>query len=101
MQHRLHSSPQGIRLTASAYRKQASLPPTQVQLSDLHPHPSWSKIAPRGGSLTFIPHPVDATAASVGESRHLRTFCLAFHHFGETSARQVLEDAMRHSEGVW
>jgi hypothetical protein len=90
----------------SQKRKARSLPPTQVLLSDLHPplktYESLKQESP-SQSLSYFPHSVDATRApeTLKRQRHLRTFCLAFHHFAEDGARRVLEDAMRSSEGIW
>lgn len=80
--------------------------PIDVLLSDLHPHiPAWEKQVALSStkSLSFLPYPVDATASPKGlsQKRHLRTFCLAFHHFGEEGAQRVMEDAMRNAEGLW
>lgn len=83
-----------------------SRPPIEVSLSDLYPHTqAWEKQVGLSStrSLSFLPYPVDATASPKGlsQKRHLRTFCLAFHHFGEKGARRAMEDAMRNAEGIW
>ena len=80
--------------------------PVTVLLSDLHPHvEAWERQTSRSisKSLSYLPYPVDATnsPSALKKERHLRTFCLAFHHFGEDGARRVLEDAMRTSVGIW
>ena len=82
-----------------------SLEPIKVLLSDIHPHlNAWEPLAAESPSqsLSFLPYPVDATRApaALNEQRHLRTFCLAFHHFGEEGARRVMEDAMRTADGI-
>lgn len=82
--------------------RQSTIP---VLLSDLHPHlEAWTLQAKNAisGCLSFLPYPVDATHAplEIRKGRHIRTFCLSFHHFGEQGARRVLEDTMRTAEGI-
>lgn len=77
-----------------------------VLLTDLQPPlPQWAPLsrASPTKSLSYAPHPVDAThvPSDISKKRHIRTFCLAFHHFDEEGARRVLEDAMLTSEAVW
>jgi hypothetical protein len=76
-----------------------------IILSDIHPHlPSWTRLAASSaGALSYMPEPLNAlqTPSSLKKDRHLRTFCLSFHHFVEKSARRILEDAMTTAEGIW
>jgi len=86
-------------------RTARSLAPIPVLLSDIHPHlPAWARLIHQSPtkSLSYAPYPVDAThtPGELKKRRHLRTFCLAFHHFDEDGARRVLEDAMRTAEGI-
>ncbi|EIW66592.1 hypothetical protein TREMEDRAFT_34976 [Tremella mesenterica DSM 1558] len=79
-------------------------PPIQVVMSDLYPHVgAWKKhiISPTS-PLSYLSYPVDATRfpEEGTEQRHLRTFCLSFHHFNQTQARAILADAMRSSDGI-
>ncbi|KAK4688067.1 hypothetical protein P7C73_g2033, partial [Tremellales sp. Uapishka_1] len=87
----------------NTHRFQSAKSPIPIILSDLHPHlSSWEAQTRASQSLSFLPYPVDATRApeALTQERHFRTFCLAFHHFGEEGARRVLEDAMRTAEGI-
>ena len=97
-------SPSG-RTHTSSHRQSEHKPVVPVLMSDLHPSlPAWTKHATNSTSaaLAFLPYAVDATHApmEVRKGRHIRTFCLSFHHFDEDGARRVLEDAMRTADGV-
>ncbi|GFZ42620.1 hypothetical protein JCM24511_00337 [Saitozyma sp. JCM 24511] len=94
-----------VERTLNARRQARSLPPVPVLLSDLHPHTTaWARHASASpsGSLSFVADPVDALRApqAIRAKRHLRTFCLSFHHFGESGARAILQDAMESAEGI-
>jgi hypothetical protein len=60
-----------------------------VLLTDLYPHK---------GSLVH-PEPVDARAVPEGLDG-FRTIFTAFHHFRPAEARAILEDAVRHRQGI-
>ncbi|KAH6647414.1 hypothetical protein BKA67DRAFT_523984 [Truncatella angustata] len=77
-------------------------------LTDLHPHPdSWSKIAAASRHVTYVPFPVDASAApegliekyTEGGKRVFRLFNLAFHHFDDPLARAILKNTVETSDG--
>jgi hypothetical protein len=94
--------------------------PIPFVLTDIHPHlDSWIRACSQSDNLSFIPQPVDATdppvavisqsspAASSAEggsafhsdTRVFRLYCLAFHHFSDALARNVLRSTMESSDG--
>ncbi|KAJ9103047.1 hypothetical protein QFC20_004856 [Naganishia adeliensis] len=86
-----------------------SLPATPFILTDLHPHTSaWHSLHRSASALSYISTSVDATRSSrdqlakfVGEGgRHIRTFFLAFHHFDEKGAEEVIRDAMENADAI-
>ena len=62
-----------------------------ILLTDLYPH--------RGRIAGMHPAPVDARAVPA-ELTGFRTLCTSFHHFRPPDARAILEDAVRHSQGI-
>lgn len=83
--------------------------PIKFLLSDLYPHNDlWSRSCAKSDNLDYVDVPVDATRAPKDLARrgggdadkHIRTFFLAFHHFDETSAKRVLEDAIENADGI-
>ncbi|KAK6086707.1 hypothetical protein SCUP515_00273 [Seiridium cupressi] len=77
-------------------------------LTDLHPHPdSWSKITASSKHVTYVPYPVDASDAPEGlietytadGKRVFRLFNLAFHHFDDPLARDILKNTVETSDG--
>ena len=64
-----------------------------VLLTDLYPH--------RGGvrDMSFYPESVDARKVPE-QLDGLRTIFTAFHHFRPVEARAILEDAVRHRQGI-
>lgn len=77
-------------------------------LTDLHPHPeSWAQIAAESKHITYIPFPVDASNAPEGiiekytssGKRVFRLFNLAFHHFDDPLARDILRNTVETSDG--
>ena len=88
-------------------------------LTDLHPHvPAWQDAGKtsRYGSLRYVPEPVDATTftkevlelaqpprgqagAEKKETRVFRLFNLAFHHFDDELALQILRNTLQTSDG--
>jgi hypothetical protein len=105
----LHSFDMLLTILISVHRAAKSLPPTPFILTDLHPHTSaWQTLRNSAPALRYIPSSVDATRSSrdqlaefVGKGgRHLRTFFLAFHHFDEMGAQEVIRDAMENADGI-
>jgi hypothetical protein len=94
---------------------QAGHRPIKFHMTDIKPHvSSWDKLARESASLGYISEPVDATnpPRSVtsarayendGDSHHPRRtfhlFCLAFHHFDDDMARNVLRSTMLTAHG--
>lgn len=68
--------------------------PVHVTLSDLYPNiKSYEYLqAESGGSIDFIPEPVDATAVPASV-RGVRTIFSSFHHFPPNAAQAILQDA--------
>lgn len=96
-------------MVSSEHRAAKSLPATPFILTDLHPHTSaWHSLHRSAPALSYIPTSVDATRSSrdhlakfVGEGgRHIRTFFLAFHHFDEKGAEEVIRDAMENADAI-
>ncbi|KAH8196127.1 hypothetical protein TruAng_009694 [Truncatella angustata] len=92
----------------SAAGRDASSRAVDFVLTDLHPHPdSWSKIAAASRHVTYVPFPVDASAApegliekyTEGGKRVFRLFNLAFHHFDDPLARAILKNTVETSDG--
>lgn len=76
----------------------------QFVLTDLHPHiPDWTEAAKRSENLTFVPRPVDATNAppdlTDGRKKVFRLFNLAFHHFEDPLAKEILRNSIETSDG--
>jgi hypothetical protein len=82
-------------------------------LSDISPHVSaWSTVAKQSDNLSYIPQSVDATDAPPAETllkgvpgakgkKIMRLFSLAFHHFDDELAAQVLQNTVEKSDGFW
>jgi len=62
-----------------------------IVLTDLYPH--------RGRIAGMHPLPVDARAVPA-DLRGFRTLFTSFHHFRPADARAILEDAVRHQQGI-
>lgn len=62
-----------------------------VVLTDLYPH--------RGRIAGMHPVPVDARAVPA-DLKGFRTLFTSFHHFRPADARAILEDAVRHRQGI-
>jgi hypothetical protein len=83
-------------------------------MTDLHPHlPSWTALSKRSENLTYIPTPVDASAAPAdllslvpggggkqgkNKKRVFRLFNLAFHHFDDPLAAAILKNTVETSD---
>ncbi|KIX02692.1 uncharacterized protein Z518_08634 [Rhinocladiella mackenziei CBS 650.93] len=80
-------------------------------LTDISPHVSaWEAIAKKSANISYIAQSVDATNAPTAETllrdvsgginkKVMRLFSLAFHHFDDDLAAQVLENTIETSDG--
>ncbi len=85
--------------------------PVQFVLTDLHPHlDAWRAAAKKSGNLTFIADSVDAANAPkdllaglegprTKKKKVFRLFNLAFHHFDDGLAAQILRNTLETAEG--
>ncbi|OCL03169.1 hypothetical protein AOQ84DRAFT_357031 [Glonium stellatum] len=103
--------------TINAARAPAGKIPLEFLMSDLYPHiDAWMASSSSSDHLSFIPQPVDATSPPIAalstestevhskngprsDTRVFRLFCLAFHHFNNDMAKQVLDSTMKTSDG--
>ena len=82
-------------------------------LSDLKPHLSaWEPLAKKSENLSYIPQGVDAANCPAAQSllkdvpgvngkKVMRLFSLAFHHFDDDLAANILENTIETSDGFW
>jgi hypothetical protein len=74
-------------------------------LTDLHPHiPEWTKAAAKSEHLSFVSKSVDAANAPMDLMEHdgkktFRLFFLAFHHFDDPLAREILRNTLDTADG--
>lgn len=74
-------------------------------LTDLHPHiPEWTKAAAKSEHLSFVSKPVDAANAPTDlikrdGKKTFRLFFLAFHHFDDPLARDILRNTLETADG--
>jgi len=74
-------------------------------LTDLHPHiAEWTKAAAKSENLSFVSNPVDAANAPTDlikrdGKKTFRLFFLAFHHFDDPMAREILRNTMETADG--
>jgi len=74
-------------------------------LTDLHPHiPDWTEASKRSQNLTFVETPVDAANApdnltGSDVKKVFRLFSLAFHHFEDDLARDILRNTIETADG--
>merc|ERR1712000_728892 len=80
--------------------------PVQFVLTDLHPNlPAWEGISKKNPHITYEREPVDASRAPPqlvqrGDGKKLmRLFNLAFHHFDDPLAKDILRDTVQTSQG--
>src|ERR1700709_773281 len=90
-----------IEMMVNEERGKAALKPIEFVMTDIQPHiPAWKEAILGRPSLRYIKDPVDATnppsvvRAGKGQTRVIRTFYLAFHHFNDEMARKVLESTL-------
>lgn len=82
-------------------------------LTDISPHvAAWTAIAKKSENISYVGQSVDATNAPSTETllkdvpgaknkRVMRLFSLAFHHFDDDLAADVLENTTQTSDGFW
>ena len=82
-------------------------------LTDISPHVNaWESIAKRSENISYVNQSVDATNAPhadtllkdvphVKEKKVMRLFSLAFHHFDDDLAADVLENTIETADGFW
>jgi hypothetical protein len=82
-------------------------------LSDLKPHlTAWAAAATRSKNLSYIRQGVDAANAPAAETllrevegvqgkKIMRLFSLAFHHFDDELAGEILRNTIETSDGFW
>jgi len=74
-------------------------------LTDLHPHiPDWIKLAKKSKNLTYVSEPVDAANAPADllpddGKKTFRLFNLAFHHFDDNLAKDILRNTIETADG--
>jgi len=82
--------------------------PVQFVLTDLHPHlEAWRAAAAKSENLTFVAEAVDAASAPTGllgeggkgERKVFRLFNLAFHHFDDALAAEILRNTLETADG--
>lgn len=79
----------------------------QFVLTDLHPHlEAWRAAAAKSENLTFVAEAVDAARAPRGllgegevEKKVFRLFNLAFHHFDDGLAAEILRNTLETADG--
>lgn len=95
-----------IERTINNYLKAHSRPQVDFVLSDLHPNiNAWEKVARQSPRITYEPQSIDASNAPKrfverGDGKKvMRLFNLAFHHFDDPLAKNILRDTVKTSEG--
>lgn len=102
----------------NTHRHSSGKVPISFELSDIKPHiDAWMRSAAKSAHLTFVPQAVDATNPPIAvtsastlngsssgsligpDSRIFRLYCLAFHHFDDEMAAEVLRSSMNTSDG--
>lgn len=74
-------------------------------LTDIHPHiPEWTEAAKKSDNLSFVAESVDATNAPANLAREdgkkvFRLYNLAFHHFDDPLARDILKNTIETADG--
>jgi hypothetical protein len=74
-------------------------------LTDLHPHiPEWTEAAKKSDNLSYVIHPVDAADAPTDLAgkdgrKVFRLYNLAFHHFDDDLASDILKNTLETADG--
>jgi len=86
-------------------RRQSNSGPVKFVLTDIHPHiADWTEAAKKSDNLSFISTPVDATNVpkdlmeDTGK-KVFRLYNLAFHHFDDPLALEVLKNTLETADG--
>lgn len=97
----------------NAQLREESKDEVKFVLSDISPHvDAWDVAAKKSDNLSYIVQSVDATDAPPAKAllkgvagaqgkKVMRLFCLAFHHFDDELAAQVLQNTVETSDGFW
>lgn len=81
--------------------------PVDFVLTDIHPNvPSWQRFAGGNPRISWVDESVDASRAppqlttkKAGDKKLMRLFHLAFHHFDDPLAKDILRNTVETSEG--
>ncbi|KAI9680709.1 MAG: hypothetical protein M1817_004149 [Caeruleum heppii] len=77
----------------------------QFLMTDLHPHiEAWEEACKQSAYLSYVAHPVDAANAPKDMIRRdgkkvFRLYNLAFHHFDDPLAREILRNTLATADG--
>lgn len=90
----------------NAHLRDQKKPPVDFVLTDLHPNiEAWERIAAENPRITYEREGVDASCAPErlvrrGDGKRvIRLFNLAFHHFDDSLATEILKDTVETSQG--
>ena len=85
--------------------------PAKFVLTDLHPHKeAWKALAKKSANLGFVENSVDAADAPADlldrvpgaqGKKTMRLFSLAFHHFDDDLAAEILRNTADTADGFW
>jgi hypothetical protein len=99
------SSKTAIGHTTKSPRSEEDTGAVKFVLTDLHPHiPEWTKAVKKSKHLSYVSKPVDAANAPTDlierdGKKTFRLFFLAFHHFDDPLAREILRNTMETADG--
>lgn len=90
----------------NAHLRSQNQPPVDFVLTDLHPHvEAWDKLARKNPRITYESESVDASRVPERVIKRkdgkkvMRLFNLAFHHFDDPLAKDILKDTVETSQG--
>ncbi|KAF5641946.1 uncharacterized protein FTJAE_3861 [Fusarium tjaetaba] len=96
-----------IARTVNAHLQSQGSDPVRFILTDLHPNvEAWEQVAQKNPLLTYERNSVDASSAPEylvkreDGTKPFRLFNLAFHHFDDDLAKDILRDTVETSEGL-
>ncbi|RKK16558.1 hypothetical protein BFJ66_g5546 [Fusarium oxysporum f. sp. cepae] len=96
-----------IARTVNAHLQSQESDPVRFILTDLHPNvEAWEQVAQKNPLLTYERNSVDAASAPEylvkreDGTKPFRLFNLAFHHFDDDLAKDILRDTVETSEGL-
>lgn len=92
------------RVTRSAKQTSNGNGGVKFIMTDIHPHiPDWTQLAKESENLSFISESVDAANAPAvltqAGGKIFRLYNLAFHHFDEQLASDILKNTLETSSG--